>query len=321
MSSDANFVALLQSILTNLYKFGGFILMSLGTLGCIISLIVFTRKNLRRNPCAMYYVAVNVGNLLLIYASFLPSTLHNAYNIDPSVYSLWVCRCRSYTVILFDALSPIYLIFASIDRVLLTSPNARTRQRSTVRLAYICIICITLSCLAFYSHSFVFADILQLAPGFFFCYFQLGLYALLMSYYLAIVKGILVPLSMLLLGLWTVRNVRNVGRVVPIPDLSMNGTAATGGMRSPHSKDRQLIRILLIDISIYIIFNVMISVVLVYQQMTQHQTKSYVQARIASFLVSVGVFSAYVPFCIGCYTNLLVSKTFRHEVNNVLRCR
>jgi len=118
-----------------------------------------------------------------------------------------------------------------------------------------------------------------------------------------------------------VKNVRTVGRVAPILALSGSRAAVTGGMNSPQSKDRQLIRILLVDILVYIIFSLMISVVLMYQQITQYELETVVQADIDAFLASTGIFSAYIPFCIGCYTNSLVSTTFRREVKNVLMCK
>jgi uncharacterized SAM-binding protein YcdF (DUF218 family) len=126
---------------------------------------------------------------------------------------------------------------------------------------------------------------------------------------------------MLILGLWTVKNVRTVGRVAPIPALSVTGAAMTGGMNSSQSKDRQLIRILLMDIIVYIFFSSMIALVLMYAQITQYRSKDAVQLQVDAFLVNTGTFSAYIPFCIGCYTNLLVSKTFRREVKNFFMCK
>lgn len=52
------------------------------------------------------------------------------YQINPSLENLALCRLR---------LSPFCLHLSSIDRSLVTSRNARTRQRSTQPLAYICL--------------------------------------------------------------------------------------------------------------------------------------------------------------------------------------
>ncbi|UJR32655.1 hypothetical protein I4U23_020115 [Adineta vaga] len=300
MSSDADFIALLTRIQTDLYKIGGLILMCLGTISSIISLMVFTKKNLRKNPCAFYYIAVNIGNLFIIYTSFLSTTMQQGFNIDPSIYNLSFCRLRFYTILLFDVLSPTYLIFASIDRVLLTSQNALTRQRSTPRLASICILSITLFWSIGHTHLLLYTKIMQPLPNYFVCYFQYGIYLTIISYYLVIIKGICIPLCMLIFGLWTVQNVRNVGRItLALNNLSIAVAVPTGNLRSTHSKDRQLIRILLIDISVYVIFSLMLSSVLMYEQITQYQAKNRAQTYLASFLISISTFSAYIPSCIG----------------------
>jgi hypothetical protein len=116
-----------------------------------------------------------------------------------------------------------------------------------------------------------------------------------------------------------VKNVRHRDRVAPAS--TALGPAITGGFHSSHSKDRQLIRILLADISIYIIFSLMTSVVLMYQQFTQSQSECLADAKTMSLLLSIGVFSGYIPFCVGCYTNSLASKTFRHEIKNIIMCK
>jgi len=118
-----------------------------------------------------------------------------------------------------------------------------------------------------------------------------------------------------------VKNVRGVGRVAPMPAFSASVAAVTGNMNASQSKDRQLIRILLMDIIVYIFFSSMIALVLMYAQITQYRSKDTVQLQVDAFLVNTGTFSAYIPFCIGCYTNLLVSKTFRREVKNFFMCK
>ncbi len=321
MSSASDFIASLTLALTNIYEFGGPILMIIGTVSNILSLIVFTKKNLRKNPCAIYFTAVNLNNLLLIYTSILFLTLSEGYDIDPGSYNLIFCRFQFYTMFLFDVLTPSYLILASFDRMLITSPNALTRRRSTRRLAYICVIIATLFWVICHCHALIFTDLVQFAPGDISCYFQPGVYTTVITYYSLIIKSISVPVLMVITGLWTVKNVRGVARITPAPALTNTGTGVNGGLRSVHSKDRQLIKILLVDTSIYIIFNTMITVILIYQEATQNQPQTSVETAMQNFLFEVSVFSTYIPFCIGCYTNLLVSKTFRNEVKNVLMCK
>ena len=321
MSSDYAFIANLVQIQNDFYRIGGPILVVLGMASSVLSLMIFTRKNLRKNPCSIYLVAVNVSNLLLIFTSILFSTLATGYNIDPSAYNLSFCRFRYFTMFLFDILSPSYLILASIDRILLTSSNALTRQRSTPRLAYTCIIVTTLCWSFLHIHTLILTNIVQLLPGVFLCFFQLGMHFTVVSYYSLIIKGILIPLLMLSLGLWAVKNVRNAACVMPVSVVPTLSTRTNRRTRADHLKDRQLLRILLVDIIVYIFFNAMLVIVLLYQQIKQNQMPTLVERQMQNVLANIAVFSTYIPFCIGCYTNLLASKTFRQEIKKILLCK
>jgi hypothetical protein len=96
------------------------------------------------------------------------------------------------------------------------------------------------------------------------------------GYYTVIVKGALVPLLMAFFGLWTVKNIQSVHRVTTVPALSNTGMTLGAGSSAVHAKNRQLIRILLMDISNYIIFSSASSVFVMYQQVTQYNTKSLI---------------------------------------------
>ena len=318
MSSESTYVTSLLQVQTYLYSFGGPILMSLGTASSVLSLAVFVKKNLRKNPCAIYLTAYHIASLLLIYTTVLPQTLAKGYNVDPTSYNLPFCRFRFYTALLFDVLGPSYLILASIDRILLTSRHALTRQRSTPRLAYACITSVTLFWLLAESHTLAFCHIFVLGPNYKLCYFQSGNYYAFVSYYTVIVKGLLAPLLLLIFGLWAISNVRGLGRPAPAFDTTIDGERGVNVSRLNHSKDRQLLLILLVDVGVYLIFNSMLSVVLTYQQIFGNQSQSNDDFRIRGFFLLVSVFSGYIPSCIGFYNYLVVSATFRNEAKKVL---
>ena len=318
MSSDDGYIQSLAQAQKNIFKFGGPILMVIGMASCTMSLMVFLRKNLRKSSCSIYLVAYNSSNLLLICTTLFFSILATGYNIDPGLYNLHFCRFRMYAIFLFDILGPTYLILASIDRILFTSPNARTRQRSTPRLACICVAISTVLWSLAHVHSLVLSEITEPAPDYIRCYLQIGPYVAVMGYYLLIFKGILVPLLMIILGLWAVKNVRRLARVPPTVSKRTTETTSVQSAHARHSKDRQLLKMLLIDISLYIFFNMMMVVVLMYQQFDQTLTNNIVELWRQTLLLTVSLYSSFIPFCIGCYTNLLVSKTFRQEVKNIL---
>jgi hypothetical protein len=137
-------------------------------------------------------MAFNISNLICIYSSFLPSTLNVGYNINQIGYNLILCRLRLYTAFALNCLCPSYLIFASIDRVFITSRNALTRKRSTRRRAYILIISEALFWMLFSSHVTIFATILPLGLNSFYCYVQQGFYSTIIAY-ASLIKATVAP--------------------------------------------------------------------------------------------------------------------------------
>jgi hypothetical protein len=302
-----------------LFQFVGPILLLIGSVGSILNLIVFNQKNLRKNPCSIYFIAYNLANFVYIYCLLFSLILEAEYNIDPSAHNLVICHVRLYINVLFNVLSPYYLILASIDRILVTSRNALTRQRSTRRLAFICVTSGTLFWALFHSHALIIANITHLGP-ISYCYFQPGLQLTFVGYY-SVIKELLALSLMIICGLWAIRNIRSTHRVMAVPSLSVNRTVVEGGAQSTSSKDRQLALMLVMDIIIYTPFSFALAVFLMYQQITQIYIVTIEQVLIQTILTNIFLFIACVPFCTSFYANFIVSKAFRNEVKKVFSCR
>jgi hypothetical protein len=169
-----DYILFLQSIQRNLYRFGGAIF--------ILSVIVFMKKNLRKSSCAIYFIALKFDNLLFISSSLLFHTLSIGYDINPTSYNLNICHYNIYGAFTFESFSSTYLPFASIDRILVASTNARIRRFSTRRLALISIISATLFWSYFHTHT-LFLTSTQVLPNYFICYLQPDIYRVLVGYY------------------------------------------------------------------------------------------------------------------------------------------
>lgn len=88
----------------NLFEIGGPILILISSIGCILNLLVFTQKKLRKNPCIRCFIALNIVHILYTYLSFTPAIFQIGYNIDPSASNLIFCRCRYYFGFVFASL-------------------------------------------------------------------------------------------------------------------------------------------------------------------------------------------------------------------------
>ncbi|UJR32743.1 hypothetical protein I4U23_020202 [Adineta vaga] len=319
-SPSSNIIITLKLVEKYLYQIGSLVLITIGILGSIINLLVFTEKNLRKNPCSIYFIAHNLVNFFYICSSLIPLTLGLGYKADITVYYIGICRLRLYAVTLFNCLSSFYLILASIDRILITSRNAITRQKSTCHRAYIFIVVGTLFWSLFHIHALILSTISQIAPNTYLCYFQQGAHLIFMGYY-SISEEIGALVLLTICGLWSIRNIRVSHRVAPVESFSATRSIVGQNLHSSTAKDRQLIHMLLTDISIYALFSIVFAVFLMYQQITQNQVKSGEQTTIETVIRNICLFSAGIPICLSCYTNLLVSKTFRSEAKKMFLCK
>ncbi|CAF0828792.1 unnamed protein product [Adineta steineri] len=316
MSSEMDYIKSLVSAQTYLFQFGGAFLICIGSIGCIFNLIIFSKKNLRKNPCSVYFIAYNIVNLFQICVSISQTMLEYGYSISTSTWSNSFCRFMYFSGYVVDILSSFYLIMASVDRMLFTSRDARMRRHSNHRIAYTCIIVGTIFSMLFHSPALIFANIIEIIPNYYICYSTSNGFLAFTNYY-ELIKVILIPTLMIICEICTIKNIQSSHHARVIPMSHIVGNALNPG----RSKDRQLIKILLINITVYIIFNLMPAIVLPYEQIVQYQSKSLAQSQMNSFLISVSIFISYVPICISCYINLIVAKTFRNEMKNVLLCK
>ncbi|CAF3786788.1 unnamed protein product [Rotaria sp. Silwood1] len=197
------------------------------------------------------------------------------------------------------------MILGSIDRTLVTSRNALTRQRSTRRLAFWSISGVTLLWLLYYVHIWFFTNIQSPAPGIVFCFFQSGIYAQLMSYSTMTISGFLPPLLMAILAFSTMKNLRHL-RVHP--------AAHEHASTALSSKDRQLAIMLLGEIVISVVFSSIGSIIYVYTQRIPNQSKTIEQRAVDNFLLDFSLDLVFIQATVAGYSNFIISKTFRKNL-------
>ncbi|CAF3276657.1 unnamed protein product [Rotaria sp. Silwood2] len=302
---DADFDAYYSSISSRLYVIFGSTLTVIGTISAILSCIVFGQNSLRRNPGSIYLIAFNAANLLVILLTLFPVVIANITNIDASLYNVLFCKIEFYLRLVCPILSRHYLVLASIDRVLVTSSNALTRQRSTHRLAYWSIAGVTFITVVFCSHLLVGVNIIQLYPGFNFCHYEAGNYMSFAVYSNLIINGIE---PCLLLSMFAILTLKNLHRIHVQP---VNTTVTV--MTTHRSKDRTLTIILLSEIMSFIISTSPVVTMEMYQQITQYEIKNARREVIERFLMYITFLLTFVHPATSFYLNLTVSKAFRQN--------
>ncbi|UJR19194.1 hypothetical protein I4U23_022324 [Adineta vaga] len=318
VSINYDLILTLASIQKNLFQYGGPILVILGTIGNLLSCAVFAQKTLRKNPCSIYFLAFNIASIIVIYGGLFPPVLELGFNIDYSILNLDLCRLRLYVSVTFSCLCPSYLILASIDRVFITSSKAHMRRHSSVQTTIILIIIITLFWFVCSIPIAIFSTILPLGSDSYICFTQTNTYTNILSFGV-FAKEILVPALMIIFGIWAIKNVHRMKNNTVVPTaFSVQTKQIRNGAPSVQAKDRQLVLILLINIIIYVPFSSVLPVLLLYNQFTQYNSKSIETVYTEYFVFRVATYCIYVPYCLTSYAQLLMSKTFRKELKNVI---
>ena len=126
-----------QTFTNNLNSYGRGFLIIIGSIGALFNLYVFTQREMRRSPFSIYMIGFNISNILNLWLSLFPLFINQILQINPTPYNLNYCRSYYYLAYMVAMICPSYLILAAIDRTLISSPNALTRQKSTRRLAIV----------------------------------------------------------------------------------------------------------------------------------------------------------------------------------------
>ena len=309
---------LIFSISRNLFRYGGPIVLVAGSFSCILNIIVFTKSTLRKNPCTVCLIGVNTINFLCFNQTFLLLMLLLGYGIDFITRNIFECRFQCYIAPVLSCLESSYMILASVDRTLITSTDVNRRNFSTRRLVSIAMIIMAVFWLAAHIHALIFTHIYQLGPNNYSCYYQTGVYTIIMTYYALVVNGALPPLLMAFFALWTMKNISEVRRTRLDSRANNMNSTVIGRHFILQSKDYQLVRMLLLDILIFIICKCPASFMLLYQQITDYVDKSTEQRSIEQSILSMTYFVYYIENGVSFYTNMLVSKTFRKELKHTL---
>ena len=292
-----------------LYSILGSTLIIIGTIGSISSCIVFAQKAMRQNPASIYFIAYNIANLIRLWESLFLAIM-TYHCIDPVTRNVPFCKIHFYIQFIFFMLTPYYLILSSIDRVLVTSSNQRTRERSTLRLAYRSIVAITLTFAVIFVQLFPFIDIYPIYSDVYICYMPPGNYRLFMSVSAFVLNGFLPSVLLGIFGMFTLKNLHR-GHVQPV-----NAGAIISNAR--RKRERQLALMLLAEIVSYMPFNFAYHTLSLYRQTTQSQIKNRQQQAVELFCVTTFFIFTFIPSALSFYLYLAVSKAFRQKAKEVI---
>jgi hypothetical protein len=234
-----------------------------GVIGNILNLIIFSHRNLSKNPCTTYFFVLAITNLNNLLASLLSNYLGDAHGIDVLTATIVFCRLRFWIVHASLALGSWLIFLAGVDRYCISSQHATRRHFSSLKNARISVGLATLIAAVMYSHALVLFTI-DKTPAGQICYAQLGTYRVFYDFLFFATFSFTPPILMVMIGLVTFQNIMRARQTIS-PHMS---SAAPNNIIQLHRKYRQFLKMLLIQLMLTVAFTSPIAIQKLYATLT-----------------------------------------------------
>ena len=275
----------------------------LGTLGAVFNQILFyKRKSLRTTSCSLYFRALSVNDLLVLYLYVLFQWLTDQYNFNPSLQYEWYCKGKSFINSGLYTLSPYLVVLACFDRLCTSSTNTSLRRIASIRVAFYVIPCTVIFVFAAYFHTLVWYQLI-VTPYYSSCTVVNATYGRVIPAFLIIFLALLPPTLMIIFCSITFVLLRQQRRrVMPVNQVRAR------------QRDNQLLKMLFIYVVCHLICTIPFSttfIILVYQM-------SYYSPTII-LLLRCFVLLFNLNFATSFYIYTLGTPFYRRELYSLIR--
>jgi hypothetical protein len=275
----------------------------IGNIGCIFNTIIFLNSYLKLSSSSRYFLASSFANVFQLNIGLAGNILDFGFSIHPYHNSLILCKFRNYLINIAGFLSQTYLLFACIDRYLITINKPRYRLINTIFIANRIIFFIACFWFINLSHIFIYSNISSYNH---FCFYSSSSYIFFISLHNLILSGFILPILMISFGLLTLKNIQKIRRLV----------------RSSSKRRNHYLSLMLIsNVFISVIFTSIYTSGLIYIRFFMLNKENLSLLRKKSqrrFILFIAVCFYYVPYAISFYVNILTSQRFRCELKKSL---
>ncbi|CAF3373563.1 unnamed protein product [Rotaria sp. Silwood2] len=275
----------------------------LGTTGVIFNQILFyCRKPLRATSCSLYFRALSLNDLLVLYIYVLLQWLVDQYGFDPTKKYNWYCKTKTFVQTSLYTLSPYFVVLACFDRLCTSSTNVRLRRIATIRIASFLIPCMAIFVFAAYLHIPIwYALVSQSTIST--CTVLNTLYIRVFAIFLVLFLGFTPPFLMIVLCLITLIFLRRQRhRIMPINQARLR------------QRDNQLLKMLFLYVASHLICTIPFSIVLIIivYQLPTPSPKMTLLFRLFVLLFNINFSTSFYIYTLG-------TPLYRHELFSLIK--
>jgi uncharacterized membrane protein (DUF485 family) len=267
----------IQSLLTPAYI--------IGNLNNLANILVFSQNSLRSHICSWYFIGASMGHIFYLNMGCLSRVIWGWTQYDLGYISPPFCKIRIYFVLDGLSISRYLFCLIAIDRWMITSRNNSIRQHSSPKVARRLIIGGVLFLLIiniFVCIGYVLDKIVGCGPSTDLTY---SLFSTIYNTTLAL--GPL--LTLFIFSSLTLLNIRSTvhNQVRPITQTTINPDILQ--RRRHHKKDVQFIKLSLMQVAVYVLFNTLHAYNTIYAIVIQNNIKTADQRAIDGFMYGMGL--------------------------------
>jgi hypothetical protein len=307
MSSISPF-SYIQQCLT---QYGITIYTTMGNIGLILNIFIFIQPAHRRSPSSLYILSMSFCALIGLNISLIP-IIYGLDHSDPLTSSSVFCKLQFYLRHVFSEMMRTFFVLACADRYAMSSNHARIRSFSRYKVA----IRLIPSIILFWLLVGIFPVMLySLENGR--CSGKSGPTYLIFSLYILTVLGILPLVCMIMFCILLLNNLKKIrGRVQPV----LNTNPPVNQLL--RKRDRDMMRMLLIEVVCYTITTVPFTVTLIYWSVVQTTISNDELRKILLFLIYfTGTFLLYINNSLSFWIYIMASRSFRLELKSlIIKC-
>ena len=310
--SDLSLMVHLSTVSIQINRYVNAVLLLLGLVGNSLSCLIFLQRVLRSNPCALYFLAASVSNMLFL--STLLSPMLDAWNEQFNLIntSSLLCKLIMFVILMSRTLSLWFITLATIDRYIVSSSDANRRKARNTRTAYYCLLLAGLTSALIWAESIYCFDANLIGTPVQ-CYTSSHTCQLYNDICLALVTVTIPSVLMLIFGFLTIVNIRQSKQsVVP----SASGPAAPDG-RS-RKTENTLTRMLLTQVFLVVLLNLPQAIHIFYLTITFSRAKTPLQRAIDGFIFNMLLLLPFVCSCLSFFLYTLSGSIFRQTLAELL---
>ncbi|UJR34430.1 hypothetical protein I4U23_021837 [Adineta vaga] len=268
MASENDLISSLTYATMQINRHAATLLLLFGTLGNLLNICVLSEHSFQENSCSFYLSWSSITSLIFIWSGFLTRILQG-YNINWPNQNSIACKTRQFFLNVSWPMGIWCLVGANIDRYLCSHHSVTYRQLSTNKMAKRFVFGIFIFfCLLFIEVIYCFEGSIPNVPVL--CYGQ-NIPCRLFNDWAALLFDIILPsICLAIFGTLTIRNIQStVVRPIIINSENRNNNRLT--MRH---NDRNLSRMLLIQVLFVLILDLPFGIYRTYASLTSNISKS-----------------------------------------------